>query len=452
MIEEFTYKGVWFIPEKPENQITGTLTFKPNSDPNLELLGSFYRGNSMHEPTFILGYSTDGEKITLYKSFEYSRSAVTEYAPMYVMIGEHFYKEEDFKFKIIKGRFKNLEQWIDISGFESVDTDFDTHETKIHYQLPDPIKFEVEQGITGTINFTSSVPYQRKELTVTVKQHCEIHLEFDQAHSFFVVLSKLSLFQNFLTLATFEPVFPTSIKLICIPSLNENNDDFTRIDVIYKPGFNYKKTNTTQFLFKYKDIVNDFDTIISKWFALADKIEPVTNLLFDSFYYGEVFNENKFLNIIHALETFHRRFRVNDVLPQESYKKRIDNIIAEVTKDEDKEWLKEIFNIKNEHSLQTRLENLLDEASSETIEKIIAEKKTFIKNAKNSRNYYTHYDLRKERTALKGSKLYSHTQRLRVLLIIIILKEMSFSKEKIDNLFKRNETKLLRHIFYDVIN
>lgn len=454
MIETITYKGVWFLPENPNHQVSGTLTFEPNSEPNLELLGTLTtKNNRINEPLFILGFSSDGKIITLYKSFEYSRSyslpgmETSSFIPMYVLIGKHFSSETEFNFKIIKGRFKNLENWINISGFKNVNTDFETHTTKIEYQLPDPIKFNIDENINGLLNFTSSSPFHIQTLKAVVEQKSEIHLEFKQEKPFFYVLKELMLFQNFLTLATFEPAYPISIVLV---AFNPNDhEDFTRIDVFFKPGFNYvadKKSIGRSFLFEYQDISENFESIIQTWFKLNERIAPITNLLFDSFYDQNGFNENKFLNIIHALETFHRRFKKNEILTQTEYETKVNNIISAIPENT-RHWLKEILGFKNEPTLQMRLEELLASTSNETTRKLISNKDKFIKETKNSRNYYTHYDVKLENKALKGNELYQLTQKLRVLLIITLLLETGFNKESVDMIFKNKENRFFKHLF-----
>src|ERR1051326_1502977 len=168
MINSFTYRGVWFLPSSTDQQVVGSLTFDPNSEPRLELTGTLVqRGSDTRELPFILGYTTDGKKVTLYNSFENLRSVsmpgieVSEYTPMYVLVGAHFESEEYFKFRVIKGMFRNLAQWVGVSGFQDVFTNHETHETTIHYKLPDPIKFNLNSGARGQINFTSSGPYNR---------------------------------------------------------------------------------------------------------------------------------------------------------------------------------------------------------------------------------------------------------------------------------------------------
>lgn len=43
MSEKFEFKGIWWLPDKPEEQISGTLRFVAAEGAVLELIGSFKR-------------------------------------------------------------------------------------------------------------------------------------------------------------------------------------------------------------------------------------------------------------------------------------------------------------------------------------------------------------------------------------------------------------------------
>jgi len=65
MMDKFEYKGRWWLPDKPEKRISGTLRFTPNEGAILELIGSFKDTkdiNKMLEPEIILGISSNGKK------------------------------------------------------------------------------------------------------------------------------------------------------------------------------------------------------------------------------------------------------------------------------------------------------------------------------------------------------------------------------------------------------
>ena len=45
MMDKFEYEGIWWLPDKPEKQVSGTLRFTPNEGVILDLIGSFkYQG------------------------------------------------------------------------------------------------------------------------------------------------------------------------------------------------------------------------------------------------------------------------------------------------------------------------------------------------------------------------------------------------------------------------
>jgi len=434
---------------------------RPKRRCGLELLGTLvdhHSSKEIHEPDFILGYTTDSKLITLYKSYEYSRSFLSgidtaKYTTNFVLIGDHFSSESEFVFDKIKGRFKNLDEWISEFGFKEVEPDLKNKKIKIDYELPSPINFIINEHLSGKLNFTFSAPMMRYTHRATIEQKSEVIFETDEPKPFFDTTDNLMLFQNFLTLGTFEPAYPISVWLS-----NKNRKDredenarIIQVELVYKPGFSYtegKKKILWEFLFNYRDIKPNFETIIQKWFSQKDKIDPVTNLLFDSFYHRTRFNENSFLNIVQALETFHRRFRKNEILPKDEHKKRVSDIIASVAADF-KKWLQDRLNFSNEPTLHHRLVELTNEVSNKTLTKIIKDKEQFIKDTKNSRNYYTHYDVSLEKKALRKTDLFLLTEKLRVLLIAIVLLETGFTDEQVDGLFERNEFKFFNHILGD---
>jgi hypothetical protein len=455
MTTEIDFKGIWFLPENENNEqehITGNLTFSKDNGCDLALLGTlldeFSDSNKNQDPEFILGLTSDGKRITLYKCFEYTRTIslpgieTSTYQPSYIFIGKHFRNNEELEFYGIKARFKNLDLWLGKFGFKKIS--YSNYNLVIDYQSPEPISFKINHILNGKINFNLSAPLNRNILKATIEQKAELEIESQIKKPFFEILNDLMYFQNFLTLGTFETAYPFSIKLFQEENEEENNE----VVLVYKPSFVFsvdEKRHHREFLFTYLDLENNFEEIICKWFELKNKIEPVTSLLLDGFHNKGKFTENRFLNIVQALETYHRRFRKNEVRSKEEHKKMVDEIINSVDSSK-KVWLQEKLNFSNEPTLHNRLLELLNSFSIETIDKIISDKEKFIKDTKNSRNYYTHYDESLEKKALKSNKLFTLTEKLKIILITIILIETGFSEEQIGKLFKRNEYRFFNHL------
>jgi len=129
MDQEFEYKGTWWLPDKPEKRVSGTLTFTPNKEANLDLMGSFKdiknkNKSEILEPEIILGVSSDGKYITLYKCLETNSTTSfpgfqtsSRFLANLVFEGVHFQKSEDISFKSISVHYLHLDEWVNISGF-----------------------------------------------------------------------------------------------------------------------------------------------------------------------------------------------------------------------------------------------------------------------------------------------------------------------------------------------
>ena len=114
MMDKFEYKGRWWLPDKPEKQISGTLRFTPNEGAILDLIGSFKATkdiNKILKPEIILGIS-NGKKITLHKCFETKlnnvsvpESLTSSFYANEVFVGAHFQKSEDIKFRELSIRY-----------------------------------------------------------------------------------------------------------------------------------------------------------------------------------------------------------------------------------------------------------------------------------------------------------------------------------------------------------
>ena len=64
--------------------------------------------------------------------------------------------------------------------------------------------------------------------------------------------------------------------------------------------------------------------------------------------------------------------------------------------------------------------------------------KKLIEDIVNTRNYLTHYDVRLKNKALRGLKLVNINEKLEGLLELSFLKELDFSKEEINTIFKKS--------------
>ncbi len=461
MREKFSYKGLFWLPENPDDQVSGTLSFSPEDGITLELiglLGSDRNSGKFFETKIINGFSTNGKKLSLFKCYESNRSAsypgieTSILQASYLFVGANFINEDEICFNKIAVKLKNLDTWLGISGFD-IQYNQDELSTNIYYKLPQSIEFKINSSFNAKFNFISSNP-SRSVFTkkAAIEQSVQLILEPQDKidYHFKELLKQVHIFQMFVTLSTYTASFPLEI-IFNSPKYYLEFDAKKipeNIQLYYATSIKPKDKEIIHWdmLFSYRDIENNFEKIINKWYGQHDKINSILGLFLDNFYNPGIFNENRFLNIAQALETYHRRFKKNNVLPKDQHKKRIENIINSFS-DELKEWLKQKLSFSNEPTLKERIDELLKEYSNDTIQKLIKDFESFSKLVKDSRNYYTHYDKSLEKKAARGGDLYYLTERMKVLLTCCLLNVTGFDNNLIQELLKRNEYRLYNHLY-----
>lgn len=454
MIEEFEYKGIWWLPDKPKEQVSGTLRFTPDEGAILDLIGSFKdikNMNKMLEPEIILGVSSNGKNITLYKCFETKSSfslpgfQTSSFYANLVFIDAHFQKSEDIKFKSISVRYLHLDEWVNISGFD-IKHLWEEKEVIIKYKLPEPFQADISDGLKILINIRATGPslsFVQKE--ATIKQKTEIKIETSEDKSFEDYRKIIYHIQNFLSLGIMESAHPLAIAGLTEVNkkMMEDKAHYSPVEVFYRLSDipkRHKPLLPVDMLFTFKDIPDRFEFFLRNWFEKIDLLEPVYNLYFGTLYNPHMYLEHRFLSLIQAIESFHQRTYGGKYLSDEDYKVVYDALVTAIPegiKSDLKDRLKEYLNYGNEFSLRKRLKEIFDK-HQEILDRFLENKNAFIEKVVNTRNYLIHHDKELKELAANGEELYRLTQKLKMCLEICLLTELGFSSEEIKTLFSRN--------------
>lgn len=455
MIEEFEYKGIWFLPEKPEGQICGILKFTPDDGAILDLIGSFKdiaEINKMLSPKIILGISSNGKKITLYNCFENKSNfsfpgfQTCSFYVDIVFVGAHFQKTEDVRFKSLSIHYSNLDEWVNISGFD-IKQSLAEKEAIIKYKLPEPFQANINDDLKILLNTSATGPsWSLVQKEAAIKQKSEIKIEPSNDMSFENYRKMMNQIQNFLSLGVTEPVYPLTVE-----GITEINKEMIK-DMVHNPPiaiffklpeiFKLSKTLPPIYmLFTFKDISTRFESFLKNWFKKAELLEPVYNLYFGTLYNSNMYLEHKFLSLIQAIESYHQRVHKGKYLPDREYKMVYDvlvNAIPNETKSDLKDRLKMYLKYGNEFSLRKRLKEIFD-WHQEILDMLIKnDKAAFIDDVINTRNYLTHYNTDSKEQTISGEALFHLTIKLKILVEICLLIELGFSQKEIKSLFSRN--------------
>lgn len=207
--------------------------------------------------------------------------------------------------------------------------------------------------------------------------------------------------------------------------------------------FKRRKTDTEQrelraedMLFAKSDIQTDFGELVDRWLHMITDIPMVCNLYSSVTSIRERYIEEEFLNLAQTAELYHRSKFNSCVIPKAEWKGKIRRILKSIPENE-RLWLKEKLAYSNSPTLHDRLEKLLNELEP-TTSILVADSENFAKMVKETRNYFTHWDAKRQTKAASYPDLYFVTRTLRYLIAACLLRELGFTSDQTAALFKRN--------------
>jgi ApeA N-terminal domain 1 len=431
--------GYWHFNSDKDLAYAGSLTNDLNGDFCVNLLGC---ENVPEKPYILYGTTASGKKITLYKCFTSTRRMSfpgipsVEISAIYCFSGEHL-SIESLNFNSAQIRFSSLNEWTNISGFSKFTNDDNSIELK--YDDLDPIIFYNKENVKFILHFIRASPLFRPKHECVITQSTVILIKHDTKFSLDEFWDYITAIKSFFTLAYFSEPHIEAIKF---------NQDDNIIDCKYvgQDDVNSsKKVHRRDFLFEYKIIATDFEKIFNQWKHLNNIVKPVINVLQESFGNRNILSENKFLNLMQGIETFHRRTRQNEKESKQIHKEKMHEIIS-TCPDSFQDWLKSKLHFSNELSLHERLVQLFEEIDSSLKNHLFKDVEKLIKDSKNTRNYFTHYDKTLEKKALSGKELFLITEKLKIFLLIILLQETGINLESVNKIIFEGSQMLFNHL------
>lgn len=442
-MKNFESKGIWWLPDNEENYITGILKFNPEDGAYLELMGQL-SGYDELEANIILGKTSDGKNITLYKCFEVIKTFNSSGFPTTVVFanitfeGVHFNTVDDIKFKELSCNYSNLDEWAWMNGIQIGKPTSDKLE--ISYKLPPKISSEIKNEYVIEVYPSAETPsYCIVQKEASIIQRIYVKVINNNLDSFEEHRDKLHHMQNFISLGVGEPV--TIIDVIGETEQNKEDYDgnilYPKVTIYFcikKSSEDYKPILPPNMLFNLKNIKDDFDIIINKWYDREEVLKPVFNLYFGTLYNSDMYLEQKFSNLIQAIESYHRRTKNNNEIEPEDHKKRLCDIIESVD-DQYRGWLEGKLTYSNEPTLRKRLKELTEECSS-LLKLSSSKKKSFIGKVCDTRNYFTHYDSSLADRAANGTELLRLCNILKAIIEFNLLLEIGFENSKAQELLE----------------
>lgn len=445
-MKNFEYTGVWWLPESPKNQLVGTLTFKTGQSAQLKIIGSFDSSPleiKLKSIPVVEGYLFIQEKqITLHNLLRTnihhfsSGKRIDTYSAENVYIGAHFSTLDSARFNRVYISFSFLDEWVNIFGITYNNKGLDS--AVINFELPSKIVFSNIQKYCISINFDCNLPimiYFPKE--VNIKQSSVISIESEIHFTIETVMPIINCLQKFIAIGVIEPV--NILDIYGETSINSQRYMVKYYSKLINKDDDSKYINPDDLFFNFREISDRCQSIYNKWSDKFNQLNEIIDLYYDAKYGSNLSLSFRFLSLMQAIESFHRRCIGSIEIEKAAHKKRINDILS-YCPIEHKKWLIDKLAFSNELTLKMRFNEIFDKFI--IVQTVVKDRMKFIKEVVAVRNYLTHYNERLKLKVPTQREIAYLVCKLQFLFEVLLIDNLGFNDEEQQRiLFKDNKYK-----------
>ncbi|PFH86471.1 HEPN domain-containing protein [Bacillus sp. AFS088145] len=449
MYDEFEFRGYWWVPDSPEKQVAGILTYNLEGI-NLELFGdlgeeqSFF-GNKAKKYQLVLGTTEDGEDITLYDGFQtkfkISGYVTTKLTFNRMLVGKHFHSKEEMKFHSISINYSYLEEWMGYDPFEDEIEAVDGIVSKLGVTYTFPPVFEIKVNSKDTtVKAGYNVNKSGELFKSKVFQHTGtldiIPNEYKELDWFLDFTIEL---QDFLTFLLNREVYPK--KLTAKGELFgevKNAREKIYIYLIPMKDFYEKSIKADELFIHYKMIKDNLETLLNNWFE--DDSYSSRKIYLRNIYGTKVDWETKFLNYAKSMESFHRDTAgdAGQFLSDEEYEKVKNHMIEALPTDIEPDIRNKLISTlkyAHHHGFERRIRDTFKDMNQQMVGLIFKEIKNlkgFATDVRTTRDYYTHFG-EKPDYYFKDWGLYFANIRMQIILFYHFSRRLGISEDTLNH-------------------
>ena len=315
----------------------------------------------------------------------------------------------------------------------------------VEYKEPKSVKYSVpsiqstvtlESALTGNYGPCAGTLRHTESIRIRPRRRQPVVWFIEQAHHLRNLLSLLATERFFYT------VFKVELGRRKIRNMGGRQLRL-EADLIFRQGYfsEVRQLSMHDLPFPHPVVRRDLPRIIEVWFSERERLKPVHDLFFGSFYNRELGIEFQFLSLIQALESLHRRFHKGRYISKkqyDSYRQILTNAIPTSVPKDLRTALKTRIQYGNEYSLRKRLTLMGRQLNSSSRDLIVNDFKKFIAAVLDTRNYLTHYDPSPGVDTMETKEMIVATFSLRLLLTLYLFKRIGMQESAIAKVMKEH--------------
>lgn len=455
------YTGEWFLPDKLESKLHGTLYLKEDNKMELHFYGIIDGTERLEylNQHFIRGYEiilgiADGELISLIACNGIDTTVrpstgeiLNRYSVGAALIGCHFNNIANIKFSNFTFRVSLLNRWLRRTGF-SVEIENENDFT-MRYRQALPVSLQLIDNTKISFSLGKPFPpYPLYKETLEIFQNAYIEMEYEEEKDLETIITSIKIFQQFISLSFNQAVHINNVYVYATERMTngKRNNSIPEISFLFYRNASVTKVESeNEMIFSYEDIKDELNIAIQKYFHNADSLHGTFRNYFISQFNQYLSSDVRFTNFAHALESFHRCVHGGEYEPKEEYLHgTYSNLVSAIPLHISMDYRKSLISkmeYHNEFSLRSRLKDLMRNYQSVLPERLFSNKKdcvSFISKTVEYRNRLTHIDQNplEHEDWIEINKL---SKKMRVILLVCILHYIGYSEETIKKIHqKRN--------------
>lgn len=450
--EELKKSGYFWLPENEDKKIPGTLSILDGGEIELEVVGLFDESiealNGNDDLRRIVGHVEKDGFVTLENCFYRKKniafggiSKSTVHVNK-VISGVAYDKDEAITFNTVSFTVEGLNEWVGITGIE-ISRSSDCKTATITYTPQQEIVYNLQTGFKLHIFFGYTLPGSDNTTEASITHRTYFKLSSNDAKEFSEfskIVHRITYLLGFAidSTVTISDVSATSNEIVREISKGKTIPVPMKL---YYPSLpfsdNVPKIDTHKMLFRFADISENAEHVFNQWLSTYSIIRPSLGLYFSAVSGDYKYLDGKFLALAQALETYHRRTSNETLKDEADFRAMIASILWSCPK-QNRKWLLGRLYHGNEINLGQRIKRIIEPYKSYIGSQ--KQRKKFIRNVVNTRNYLTHYSEELEKDSLKGLELWSLCQKMEAVFQLHLLQQLGFKEFDIQRLLSNNYT------------
>lgn len=453
----FSLGGYWWLPNKPEQEVYGTLNYQPDIAPELILEGSFqdFTSDSSNylSNVVIYGMTARGITVTLVDAYQKSSRMnmpgipTSEFFCNRLFIGKEFISPDKAKFESALVEFSNLYTWLSRYPFKRKNPNSIKKENiwEISYTMPKLI-FTSVNSIQASIKFEPSICLGGENQTRQLSHRDYVRFRPKRKQDLNWYLDMIFSFRIFLSLLVGQSVNPISIKLCTKRRMDKRlGKKYFRDYVDFCVPHYQSKLDTKLYphdiLIPYSPIKRNFQLYLNNWYQNKDILKTTCQLLFGVLVQKNIPVDFQFLALVQAFESYHRATNEGKYISNSSYepvKQVIIDAIPSSVSSGHRAALKSRIKYGNEYSLRKRFGLTLDSMPERLRNKITKNDSKFTSKVVATRNYLTHRDESDKDNVMDTLEIRRASESLQIFIISLILNEIGIDFQTFEKAISNN--------------